>query len=147
VELPKVPPHTPAADSPAVLRWSRFLAASSDDELEQLAMTDPDLRDAKTALENLSRDPTARRLAEERERAAWNHRYTMAQQRKAGRQEGLLAGRQEGRTETLRHTVERLAQTLGVPLAAEQRAFLDAADPEAMQLILDHLALYRQWPS
>lgn len=138
LELPKLPHHAPAANDPAVLKWSRFLAARSDEELEQLAMSDPDLREAKTALETLSQDPSARRLAEERERAAWNHRYSMAQERKEGREEGLLAG--------LRDAVEHLCRTLGVELTESQRASLHAATQEAVQAILDHVAVHRKWP-
>jgi len=169
LELPKLP-QPPAEDDPAVLKWARFLAAQSDEELEQLAMSDPELREAKTALEALSQDPAARRLAEERERAAWNHRYTMAQERKegrlegreeglqAGREEGLQAGREEGlqvgreeglragRAAALRNAVEHLCRTLGVELTDPQRASLLTATPESMQAVLDHIAVHRSWP-
>ena len=134
VELPKLPSQSPADGGPAVLRWSRFLAARSDEELEQVAMSDPDLRAAKTALEELSQDPAARRLAEERELAAWNHRYTMAQEREEGREEGLRAA------------VQRLCQTLGIQVTEAQRASLSATTPEAIQAILDHVAVHRKWP-
>ncbi|HEY6728106.1 MAG TPA: Rpn family recombination-promoting nuclease/putative transposase, partial [Polyangiaceae bacterium] len=112
VELPKLPHQAPPTDGPPVLKWSRFLAARSDEELEEVAMSDPDLREAKAALEKLSQDPAARRLAEERERAAWNLRYSMTQERKEGREEGRVAGREEGRVagreEALREAVEHL---------------------------------------
>ena len=150
VELPKLPREPPGSDSPAVLKWSRFLAARSDEELEQVAMSDPDLREAKTALEKLSQDPTARRLAEERERAAWNHRYTMAQERKEGREEGRVEGREEGRVEgrveALREAVEQLCSALGVAITEPQRASLSATTPDAMQALLHHIAVHRQWP-
>jgi flagellar biosynthesis/type III secretory pathway protein FliH len=113
-------------------------------------MSDPEMRAAKSALEELSQDPAARRLAEERERAAWNHRYTMAQERKEGREEGLQAGREEGlqagRAGALRDAVEQLCRTLGVELTDAQRASLRAETPEAMQAILDHVAVQRRWP-
>lgn len=110
-------------------------------------MTDPDLREAETALEKLSQDPSARRLAEERERAAWNHRYTMAQERKEGRAEGRVAGIEEGRVAGLRNAVLHVRQTLGLPVTETQRASLHAATPETVQTSLDHIALHRQWPS
>jgi len=109
-------------------------------------MTDPDLREAKTALETLSQDPSARRLAEERERAAWNHRYTMAQERKEGRLEGREEGRLEGREEALRDAVEQLCRTLGVPVTEAQRANLQTATQPETQAILDHVAVHRKWP-
>ena len=66
----------------------------------------------------------------------------MAQERKQGREEGRL----EGREATLRDTVEQLCRTLGVPVTDAQRASLNMATPEAMQAILDHVAVHRQWP-
>jgi predicted transposase/invertase (TIGR01784 family) len=146
VELPKLPQLPPAGEGPAVLKWGRFLAAQSDEELEQVAMSDPDLRDAKTALEELSQDPAARRLAEERQLAAFNHRYTMAQERKEGREEGRREGRAEGRAEALRDAVEHLCRTLGVQVTEVQRANLNAATPDETQAILDHIAVHRTWP-
>jgi len=130
VELAKLPKEAPAEDSPAVLKWSRFLAAKSDEELEQVAMSDPHLREAKTALEELSQDPAARRLVEERQLSAMNYRHTIAQARK----------------EALRDAVEHVCQTLGVEVTVARRASLDAATPEGMQAILDHVVLHRNWP-
>lgn len=132
--MSKLPKGPPAEDSPAVLKRGRFLAAKSDEELEQVAMSDPQLREAKTALEELSQDPAARRLAEERQLAAMNYRHTIAQARK------------EGREEALRGAVEHVCRILGVEVTVAQRASLDAATPEAIQAILDHVALHRKWP-
>ncbi len=158
LELPKLPAEPPAAEAPLVLKWGRFLAADNDEELEQLAMSDPELREAKTALEELSQDPAARRLAEERRLAEWNYHTTMARERTAGREEGLEKGREEGlekgreeglekgRCQALRDAVEHLSATLGVELTKAQRERLKTATVEQAQAILDHIALHRQWP-
>lgn len=54
------------AVSPRVQRWARFLAARTDAEYEQLASEDPIMAIAKAALDELSQDPVAHRLARER---------------------------------------------------------------------------------
>jgi predicted transposase/invertase (TIGR01784 family) len=62
----------PAADTmgyaadPRVERWARFLAARTDADYEQLASEDPIMAIAKQALDELSQDPVAHRLARER---------------------------------------------------------------------------------
>jgi predicted transposase/invertase (TIGR01784 family) len=92
LELTKLPPGSPAATDRPVLRWAKFFAAQTDQELEQLAMLDPDMTRAKSALERLSKDPAAQELARERELAAWNYERTL----KLARQEGIEAGIKKG---------------------------------------------------
>jgi predicted transposase/invertase (TIGR01784 family) len=90
LELPKL---WAAADSdePKVVEWGKFLAATSDAELEELAMKDPDLRQAKVALERLSADPEARGLVEMRDRAVKSYQLDIGKARKEGRVEGRAA--------------------------------------------------------
>ncbi len=90
MELPKL---WMAADSdePKVIEWGRFLAAASDAEREELAMKNPDLREAKAALDRLSADPDARILAEMRDRAQKSYRLDLNMARKEGRMEGQAA--------------------------------------------------------
>jgi predicted transposase/invertase (TIGR01784 family) len=135
IELPKLPPGPPAANGPAVLKWSKFLAATTDEELEQIAMSDPELRQANDALHLLSSDPKARRLAEERRLADINYRT------------GMKLAREEGREEALREAVLHLCGIFGVEPTKEQRERLQTADPEQAQQILDHLAMHRSWPT
>jgi flagellar biosynthesis/type III secretory pathway protein FliH len=152
--LPKLPAGPPAANGPAVLKWGKFLAANTDEELEQIAMSDPELRQAKDALDDLSNDPKARRLAEERRLADINYRTGMKLAREEGHQEGRQEGRQEGETigiekgreEALRETVLHLCGILGVEPTKEQRQHLQTATPKQAQQILDHLAVHRAWP-
>lgn len=142
IELPKLPEGAPAPEAPLVVKWGKFLAARSDEELEQVAMNDPIFGEAKEALEELSQDPRARQIAEERWRGEVNYRLTMAKERREGREEG----REEGRTTALRETVERLCQRLELRITEAASERLQAANPAEVQAILDHVALYHRWP-
>ena len=100
LELPKL--RTVAdSDEPEVVEWGKFLAAASDAEREELAMKNPDLREAKVALERLSADPDARILAEMRDRAVKSYRLDINKARKEGRVEGIKEGIKEGQTALL----------------------------------------------
>jgi predicted transposase/invertase (TIGR01784 family) len=91
LELPKL--RTAAnSDGPELVEWGKFLAARSDAEREELAMKNPDLRQAKVALERLSADPDARILAEMRDRAVKSYRLDINKARKEGRVEGIKEG-------------------------------------------------------
>src|SRR5437879_6437619 len=89
--------------------WGKFLAATTDAELENLAMTDPLLKEAKEALEGLSADPLARIRAEQRETALRAYQFEMGaawhEGKAEGRAEGKAEGRAEGKAETLRKLV------------------------------------------
>jgi predicted transposase/invertase (TIGR01784 family) len=90
LELPKL--HMVAnSDGPEVVEWGKFLAARSDAEREELAMKNPDLRQAKAALDRLSADPDARILAEMRDRAVKSYRLDINTARKEGIKEGQAA--------------------------------------------------------
>lgn len=119
LELKKLPPGPAAAEAPAVLLWSKFLAARSEEELEQLAMSDPNLREAKNALERLSADPKARELATERELWAWNH------------ERGLRLARLEGK----REAVFMVLETRGLGVAPQERERIARCRSDAQ---LDH---------
>lgn len=146
IELPKLPREVPVPHAPAVLRWGRFLAARSDEELERIAMSDPEPREAKSALEELSQDPQVRRLAEERRLAAMNYRLSMAQARKEGREEGREQGIELGRIETLRRSIEQLCHRQGVAMTEARRTRLRAVTVDAAQALFDHLVAYGSWP-
>ena len=150
LELPKLPSpsdvESPDPSEAAVLKWGRFLAAQSDQELTRLAMTDSDLRAAKAALDRLSADPEAQRLAEERRLAVWNHERTIhlsraeghAEGRIEGRAEGRIEGRVEGRAEgesALRQAVRALCEVLEIPLT-----------PDREQALVAELRTQRAWP-
>jgi hypothetical protein len=117
-----------------MLKWAKFFAAKTDDELEQVAMSDPDLTEAKTALERLSADPAAKQLARERELAEWNYERT------------LRLTREEGREEGIRGTVIHLCQTFGIELDESRRAIVERSTPAELEKLLDAIALSRRWP-
>lgn len=106
LELPKLPPGGARAAEEPVLRWARFLAAESDQEREQLAMTDPDLQHAKSALEQLSDDPMAQRLAFERQIELNSRARYLELAREQAAAEGLAEGRATGHAEGLRQGLE-----------------------------------------
>jgi hypothetical protein len=113
----------------AMVRWGRFLTARTDHELEQLAMQDPDLREAKAALERLSADPQAQRLAREREQWAWNHAQALDWAQREGRAEGEARGRAEGEARGLL----RILEARGLALTTEQAdRVLNCQDPHLL---------------
>jgi predicted transposase/invertase (TIGR01784 family) len=101
LELPKLPLGLDQNDEPTLLLWGRFLAATQDQDLEQLATEHPMLKQAKEALDRLSADPDARLRAEQRELALLSYDLGIATARREGRLEGKAEGRLEGKAEVL----------------------------------------------
>ncbi len=66
VELPRLAQHVTEQENALLVRWARFLRFGGSRALDSLASEDPIMTDAKEALERLSRDPYAQRLAERR---------------------------------------------------------------------------------
>jgi hypothetical protein len=92
---------------------------------------------ALEALENLSADPDAQRLAREREDALRLHEIGLAHDRREARA--------EGRAEALKETILLLSTTLGIELTHAQRTSLD--DPGTdLAAIRDALIRERRWP-
>ncbi len=113
LELPKLS-LAPQGGQAKLERWARFLTAHSLEDLERLAAEDAIMTTAKDALQELSSDPSAQRLAKDRETAVLMHRHLMAASLEAGleqgRAEGRLEGRAEGRAEGLRGSLLRLLE-------------------------------------
>jgi predicted transposase/invertase (TIGR01784 family) len=81
VELPKLPKAgTARGDEPLLEDWGRFLAARSDQELEELAMSNPVIAKAKGALDFLSGQPTPSGW---RNRGGWHSTTTSPRFRQA----------------------------------------------------------------
>jgi len=96
LELPKL--QLASAHRQARLeRWARFLTARTVEDLEDLAREDATMIVAKNALEELSLDSEAQRLARERETAVLVHRHLLSSSMERGRAEG----RQEGQAAML----------------------------------------------
>ena len=120
-----------------MLKWAKFFAAKTDEEREQVAMTDPAIRQAKEALDELSADPEARALAFERERAAWNRELTRRLERDAGREEGERG---------LRNAIVDLCAAFGIQLSEEQQTQLSNARLDDLQRLHHAIAVSRHWP-
>jgi predicted transposase/invertase (TIGR01784 family) len=97
VELPKLHWCETGRES-ALVRWGRFFAAETDEELEELAMQDPMMRKAKEALESLSADPSVQELARQRELGMIGYQLDLEAARKQGKDEGETMGEQRGET-------------------------------------------------
>jgi len=89
LELPKLEEEAAHDPESPVLKWGRFFRATTDEELEKLAMADPDMNAAKQALDRLSADPKAQQLAEDRELAIWNYKRTVQLAEQQGKAEAL----------------------------------------------------------
>lgn len=128
-------------------------------------MTDPNLRQVKSALEQLSEDPRAQHLAFERqielnsreryleiarEKAeAEGHAKGLSEGLEEGRSEGLAEGRSEGQAKgraALAETIELLCRGARVELTVDRRAVLDRASLDDLGRIVGSLALQRSWP-
>jgi hypothetical protein len=135
LELPKLKLALVKNEEPELTRWGKFLSASTDEELETLAMSDPVFRGAKRALERLSDDPHARVQAEQREMALLWHRVEL----NVSREEGFAEGRLEGRLDSLRSVLCRqLAAKFG-ELPEAMLARVAAADEATLLAWLDRV--------
>ncbi len=91
VELSKLPPRGgPRSDEPLLEDWGRFFSARTDQELEELAMSNPVMARAKGALDFLSAQPDAQELARQRELARHNYISAIRQAEARGKAEALL---------------------------------------------------------
>ena len=121
----------------AVRRWARFLTARTEPEFRELAKEDRTMASAEKALEKISQDPAAARLAQDREDALTFYNIGLAMSREEGKAEGKAEGQ--------RAMVVQLCELHGVELTSERRAFLDATDTD-LAALFEHLAMKRSWP-
>jgi predicted transposase/invertase (TIGR01784 family) len=142
LELPKLGRGVSQKDGPKAEKWGRFLEAETDEELERLAMSDPDLQEAKEALERLSADPEARMLAEQRRMAQISYQLDLNRTR----EDALRQGRTEGHAEGLRQAVESLCDVLDITLGESHRARLQQSDIAALESLLSYVRAHRRWP-
>ena len=103
MELPKLREALDRNEEPSLAAWGRFLTATADQDLETLAMEHPVLKQALTALDQLSADPEARIRAEQREMALISYELELTKARREGQKEG----RAEGRAEALANLLQR----------------------------------------
>lgn len=83
----------------ALLAWASFLGATTDEEVKEALMNNPNLEPAAEALLRLSADQEVQQLAEERERALLGLSVTMGAARREGKAEGEAIGLAKGKAE------------------------------------------------
>jgi predicted transposase/invertase (TIGR01784 family) len=138
LELPKIPRELLTAQSgQAVLKWAAYLSARSDEELAQIAMTDPTMNDAVKALERLSEDPDAQEAAYLRAIEVSDFNARLQDQR----EEGLAQGREVEAADAIR----RLCTRFGIELDEARERQLCEADLQALHALLDGIAVSRRW--
>ena len=89
---------------------------------------------ARNALEELSADPVALRLAQERETAVLIHQHLINSSIRQGKIEGLQSA------------VHRLCRVFGIEVDATRMAELAVLDEQRLTALLDALAIERAWP-
>ena len=99
LELPKLKQKEVTLET-SLVNWLLFFKAFQDQKLrEVLAMNEPAIAKAMTALEFIEQDEDARRMYELREKARWD--YTSAMD--ASLEQGKLEGKAEGKVEIARN--------------------------------------------
>jgi hypothetical protein len=134
VELPRVEQASAEGDGIDLQRWARFLRFDNERELESLASEAHIMADAKHALEILSREPSAQRIAEMRREAEIA--------RKLDRAEDLA----EGREQALRKSIAAFCHAFAIEVDEQRRAALEALDEAGLAALLDKLYALRAWP-
>ncbi|HZK02769.1 MAG TPA: PD-(D/E)XK nuclease family transposase [Anaerovoracaceae bacterium] len=97
----------------SLLRWLRFLASKSREELEMLARNDKELKGAYEDLKIMSADERLRREYEAREAWLMDERSRVNQARREGLAEGMEMGRAGGIIEVAQNA---LKEGMGKPL-------------------------------
>ena len=139
VELPKLASGAEVdAEDKAAYEWARFLAAETDEERRRVAMGNEDIRKATEALDQLSQDPKAQRLARWREDQMRMYRVELAATERRGLERGLQRGLERG-LERERTLVRRLLDKKFGPLDAAALARLEAADHAALERYADRV--------
>ncbi|MBX3234401.1 MAG: Rpn family recombination-promoting nuclease/putative transposase [Labilithrix sp.] len=104
----------------ALRRWGRFLLAKTEAELDALALEDPIMSAARSALDQLSQDPEAARLARERSDAIKLNDIALARAHKRGEIEGKIEGKIEAILAVLAARGLSVAEEARVRIATEK---------------------------
>jgi flagellar biosynthesis/type III secretory pathway protein FliH len=134
-------------------QWGQFFRIRTEQDLEELAMSSPTMKQASDALWWVSNDPNSRQMVELRKLAQITHRITMAGARAEGKAEGIAVGKIEGKAEGIAEGIavgkaegkaqgvaEATAKSIlivlaarGISLAEEQRQWiLDCTETERL---------------
>lgn len=134
LELPRLEQADAEGENLELQRWARFLRADDERTLQSLASETPTMAEAKTALETLSREPSAQRIAEMRREAEMFRRIERAEDLAEGRAEGLAEG------------IVALCDALGIELSAPRRTALDGWTADQRRAALEWLKVHHEWP-
>ncbi len=162
VQLPRVEQARAEGEGVLLQRWARFLRFDSEKALQSLAQEDRIMAEAKSALEILSREPSAQRIAEMRRDAKIERRLDRAADRAEGLREGEAKGLREGKTEGLREgkteglregeakglreAVRTACELLGIALDEARERELAGVGEGGLRALLAHLKTARAWP-
>ncbi len=105
LELPKLPQKN---DNTKLWNWLKFINAESEDELDMLAETDPQINKAVAVLKELSDDERTRMIEEAREKARRDEESRLRGAREEGLKEGLKEGQKEGQYEKALEIAKKL---------------------------------------
>jgi hypothetical protein len=141
IELPKISQATAQErrDEAALIRWSRFFAAETEEELEEIAMADPVIEKARQVLQTVSDDPMAREVARLRLNAQVTRRLEEAAIRaemdalraEAARAEAARMEAEAARAEAVRAQAARTEAEAARTEAEAARTEAEAARTEA----------------
>ena len=158
IELPRAPQAR--QEDTLLVSWARFFTATSDEEVEALAMNDPAIARAKARLDTLSADEavseTARlrrlaRVSERLEAAAVQAEMDAAkaarEQAEAAREQAEAAREKSeaARFAELCAGVFEFAEAFGLPITEERRAELERCTFDELVALRQRLYRERRW--
>ena len=148
VQLPRSeePTDLDRRENAAPLRWSRFVNARSEAEIEAAAMNDPAVRKARDILHRLSADPDARQLAEKRELAQITRRIEDGALSEAAERRGEVRSLRLGEEQELPGAIRDICELLGIELSEERGGELDRSDGETLAALKRQIMTSRVWP-
>jgi predicted transposase/invertase (TIGR01784 family) len=131
-----------ASPGDGLLGWGKFFTAHGDEELEALVMTNPEIAEAKAALETVSTDKRHRSRAMQRD-LEWADYIIPIH---AAHDEGEAKGKAEGKAEGLLVAIRGMAELLGITIDAERASNLKALGVVELEQLAEELRKERKWP-
>ncbi len=120
-----------------MLAWTRFLGATSDEEVTEACMSNPAIAKANELLTNLSATPSAQDLAQQRQLALDTYKIEMGA--------AHAHGKETGRVEGLRAAVTDLAEAFGIELDQARRDEIQRASLDELEALRARLKKERRW--
>jgi len=144
IELPKrMRLDNQAEAEQDLVRWTRFLKASTDEEAQEVAKEDAMIAKANAILKELSADPAAQELARQRQLALDSYRIELAAAKEEGKKDGL----EEGEAKGLRNAIVAMCELLGIELGQERMNTLQALGVTELSELMQQIKQLRAWPN